>query len=348
MEIGKKIKKLRFKAGLTQEQLAEKMGIGFQAISKWENGVTMPDITALPLISEIFGISIDELFDLSKDQRLNRIENRLDTEEELPQDIFVEYEEFLKGQLTNNERRERATDLLAYLYWHRMNSYSKKASYYAKESILADPGKKNCQWILNYTDGHASWDWNMSNHTNAIEFYSNIVKKNSECRLPYLYLIDNLLADHRADDAEKALNKLCKLKDSNPIINQIYLAHIALERFEEEKADGIIVKMISDHKDDSVCLFEAAQYYAKKCNFDKAIELYEESFEKETRRPRFQDELMGIADIYQITGNYKKAAETYGRIVDLLKNEWGLTDDTGLKTAIEKKASLAAKAEQYE
>ena len=46
-----KIRQLRFKAGLTQEQLAEKLGIGAQSVSKWENAVAMPDITALPLLA---------------------------------------------------------------------------------------------------------------------------------------------------------------------------------------------------------------------------------------------------------------------------------------------------------
>ena len=73
MELGKKIRQLRFKAGLTQEQLAERMGVGAQSVSKWENAVSMPDITALPLLAEIFGVSIDDLFDLSAEQRLNRI-----------------------------------------------------------------------------------------------------------------------------------------------------------------------------------------------------------------------------------------------------------------------------------
>ena len=91
MELGKKIKQLRFKAGLTQEQLAEKLGIGAQSVSKWENAVSMPDITALPLLAEIFGVSIDELFDLTNEQRLNRIENRMDCEEELPADVFRDY-----------------------------------------------------------------------------------------------------------------------------------------------------------------------------------------------------------------------------------------------------------------
>ncbi len=57
MELGKKIRQLRFRAGLTQEQLAEKLGLGAQAVSKWENAAAMPDITVLPLLAEIFGVS---------------------------------------------------------------------------------------------------------------------------------------------------------------------------------------------------------------------------------------------------------------------------------------------------
>ncbi|MBQ3662654.1 MAG: helix-turn-helix transcriptional regulator [Clostridia bacterium] len=93
MELGKKIRALRFKADMTQEQLADKLGIAAQSVSKWENGATMPDITTLPLLAEIFGVTIDDLFDLTVEQRFNRIENRMDVEDDLPQDIFLEYEE---------------------------------------------------------------------------------------------------------------------------------------------------------------------------------------------------------------------------------------------------------------
>ena len=344
MELGKKIKQLRFKAGLTQEQLAEKLGIGPQSVSKWENAVAMPDITTLPLLAEIFGVSIDDLFDLTSEQRLNRIENRMDVEEELPQDIFWEYEEFLKTQLSDTQNKTRATELLAYLYEHRMNSYAIKASKYAKEAIRVSPDKKGCQWILSKTDGHAIWDWNMANHTKAIDFYRELVKANPDSRLCYLYLLDNLIADRRADEAEQVLKQMSALKDSRPVINETYRAHIALARFDEPTADRIIEQLVAEHGDDFACLFEAAQYYAGKCDYKKAIEYYELSFEKEPRRPRVQDELMGIADIYQIMGDYRKAAETYDRIVDLLENEWGLTEEVELQQAKKERARLLAKA----
>ena len=344
MELGKKIRQLRFKAGLTQEQLAEKLGIGAQSVSKWENAVAMPDITALPLIAEIFGVSIDDLFDLTSEQRMNRIENSLDITEELPQDLFREYEDFLKAQLDDGANRQRATGLLAYLYWHRMDSSAKQAARYAKDAIRRAPGEKGCQWVLDRAEGHASWDWNTANHTKAVEFWRGIVEGAPAVRLPYLFLLDNLIADHRADEAEAYLERASRLPDARPVMVQVYRAHIALARFDEKTADGIMEDLLAAHSEDSVCLFEAAQYYAKKSEYLTAIGLYERSFEKEERRPRFTDELMAVADIYEIMGDYRKAAETYGRIIELLEKEWGFTEDTGLKKAREEQARLLAKA----
>ncbi|WP_055668372.1 helix-turn-helix domain-containing protein [Desnuesiella massiliensis] len=63
LAIGNKIKSLRKKRNLTQEQLGEHLGISFQSISKWENNIALPDITLVPKIATILGISIDELFD---------------------------------------------------------------------------------------------------------------------------------------------------------------------------------------------------------------------------------------------------------------------------------------------
>ena len=147
----------------------------------------------------------------------------------------------MKARLEDAQNRQRATSLIAYLYWHRMNACAEKAARYAKEAVRTAPGVKDCQWILDRAEGHAAWDWNISNHA-------------------------------------------------------------------------------------------------------KAITLYERSFENETRRPRFTDELMAIADIHEIMGEYGKAADTWDRVIDLLENEWGFTEDTGLEHARREKARLLARA----
>lgn len=56
------IQKYRKKSGLTQEELAQKLGVTFQAVSKWENAKSAPDIFFLPTMAESFGCHIDELF----------------------------------------------------------------------------------------------------------------------------------------------------------------------------------------------------------------------------------------------------------------------------------------------
>ncbi|MBO4418249.1 MAG: helix-turn-helix domain-containing protein [Oscillospiraceae bacterium] len=344
MELGKKIKQLRFKASLTQEQLAERLGISPQSVSKWENAVAMPDISTLPLLAEIFGVTIDDLFDLSSEQRLNRIENRLDVEENLPQDVFLEYEAFLQGQIAEAQNKQRAVDLLAYLYWHRMYSYAQKVRRWAKESIRLSPNVKGSQWLLSMAEGHVVWDWNMANHNAAIEFYRELAEENPGMKCPLYYLIDNLIADHRADEAEHYLNLLNRVEDANPALRDVYRAHIALARFDEPAADRIMEELVAAHPQEVDYLFEAAQYYARKCDYDKALDCYERSFACDPKRPRFQDALMGISQICQIRGDYKKAAQAYERIVNLLENEWGLTEELELKTAQEILARLREKA----
>lgn len=63
MNLGKKIAELRKKNNLSQEEIAEKVGVARQTISKWEIGDTTPDINQVKIISKIFNISIDELVD---------------------------------------------------------------------------------------------------------------------------------------------------------------------------------------------------------------------------------------------------------------------------------------------
>lgn len=62
IQIGDKIRELRKSHSITQEQLAEAIGISFQAVSKWENHIALPDITLVPALANYFGVTCDELF----------------------------------------------------------------------------------------------------------------------------------------------------------------------------------------------------------------------------------------------------------------------------------------------
>ena len=66
--LGKRIAALRHKNQLTQDELAEKLGISSQAVSKWENDQTCPDISLLPLLAKTLGVSTDELLTGKKEE----------------------------------------------------------------------------------------------------------------------------------------------------------------------------------------------------------------------------------------------------------------------------------------
>ena len=61
VEIGKYISELRKAKNMTQEQLAEKMGVTNKSISRWENGNTLPDISLLVQLSDILNTTLPEL-----------------------------------------------------------------------------------------------------------------------------------------------------------------------------------------------------------------------------------------------------------------------------------------------
>lgn len=63
INLGEKLKSLRKGHDLTQEQLAELLGISSQAVSKWETNASLPDISMLPVIANFYGVTTKELTD---------------------------------------------------------------------------------------------------------------------------------------------------------------------------------------------------------------------------------------------------------------------------------------------
>ena len=66
--IGSRIARFRKASGMTQEDLANLMGVSSQAVSKWENDASCPDISLLPQLSKVLGITTDELLTGKNDQ----------------------------------------------------------------------------------------------------------------------------------------------------------------------------------------------------------------------------------------------------------------------------------------
>ena len=71
--IGQNIKRLRKNVDMTQEELAELLSISSQAVSRWETGSALPDISLIPAIVNLFGVTSDELLGIDVSQLQNQV-----------------------------------------------------------------------------------------------------------------------------------------------------------------------------------------------------------------------------------------------------------------------------------
>ena len=76
--LGMMISSLRKEKGMTQAELAEKMGVTDKAVSKWERDLSFPDIKSIPKLAEVFEVSVDELMQVKTETKENMSKNKMD------------------------------------------------------------------------------------------------------------------------------------------------------------------------------------------------------------------------------------------------------------------------------
>lgn len=74
---GNMVATLRKQNGMTQLDLAEKMGVTDKAVSKWERDLSFPDVNSIPKLAEIFDITVDELMQIKADTKENVTDNKV-------------------------------------------------------------------------------------------------------------------------------------------------------------------------------------------------------------------------------------------------------------------------------
>ena len=78
MSIGTNIKRIRREKGITQEKLAELLGLTPSAVSQWETDRVLPDITQLPMLCSIFDVTSDEILGISNEGKMQEIDRITD------------------------------------------------------------------------------------------------------------------------------------------------------------------------------------------------------------------------------------------------------------------------------
>ncbi len=115
MNIGNKIKELRKNRGITQEELANSINISFQAVSKWENNICLPDITMAPILASYFGVSMDELFDFSLKDMEDEIDRITDDAFKYRENDHLKSREILENALQKYPGNEILLNNLLYV-----------------------------------------------------------------------------------------------------------------------------------------------------------------------------------------------------------------------------------------
>lgn len=323
IEIGKKIKGLRLQKGMTQEELATKLNMSSQAISKWENNVTMPDIQLLPSLSVILGVTIDELFALTDDTHLERIENMISNEHFISKDDFTYAEQFLKEKLNDHQKKAQCLTLLAELHIHRSEEHRELASHYAKDTITLDPINKRNHNALRDAENGVFFDWNFSNHHKLIEYYKNFVPNHPDYWRGYVWLMNYLLADGRCTEAKEVLEKLNEIHPS--YLYQLYGGLIYKEECNLPQALALWEQMTELYPEDWHAWTSRGDCMAKLCRYDEAIEYYSKGHELQPE-PKYTDSLIAISHIYEIQGKYDRAIEKLDEIISLLESNWNITE----------------------
>ena len=322
MDLGKKIKQLRLNKGITQEKLADYLNVSFQAVSKWEKGQTSPDISLLPEISTFFGISIDDLFTLSSDAHIERIENMLQNQKDLNIQDESYAKNYLISLLDKPEKKGKAYTLLSELFNHRAKSYHAQALEYAKKALEINPELKDNHVSLVEASRGIFMDWNYQNYSTLCDYYIDFCHKHPDIRRGHMFLMDHLIADSRLIEAKDHVNHLRKIENDFRVY--WYKGRIAKKSGDHKKAFEIFDKMVDSDPTNWLVWATRADEHARAYHYDKAIEDNQKALELQPK-PRYIDAYECMAHIHKIKGDYKNSIKMYEGAITLLKEEWSIT-----------------------
>lgn len=313
MSIGQKIKQLRLDKQITQEELANYLGIAYQSVSKWETSITMPDITLLPSIALFFNITIDELFSMNYTEELNHINHKLWHEGDKSYEAVVYYDgklnNIIKNTKSNDEKSEAYHTLIEFN--HSFGSqYIRKAVSYNIQAINEMPFDKKLHDRLILM-------LNMSDKSRLVKYYEEFTKSHFEWDQGYYYLIRALLNESKFDEAKMYIDK---------IKNDSAEFKLTLADYLYMTGDKITaIKLYDEVKDDSDInyLYQVAERYNKYGMYNEAIVLFEKH--SELNAP-YLDSRYSLAFLYDKLHRYEKAIEMWEIILNSLRDDFNLID----------------------
>jgi tetratricopeptide (TPR) repeat protein len=293
-------------------------------VSKWERGAATPDIGMLPDISAYFGVTIDELFALSDDTRMERIQNMLWDDRYYDPAEVESTRDFLLNKGKREPENGKVYEYLAEMENHLAQEHHEKAAEYAKEALRRDPDLRNAHGELNEAMHGFIPDWNARNHYLQINFYEEHIKKNPKDWRAYMWLMDQLIDDYRLEEAESCCNRFAQIDQSYRVA--LYRGMIAWQRGERDKAFGIWAQMEREYPDEWCVYHNIGDYLVRSGRFDEGMTYYRKALEVQ-REPPMLDPLQAIAQLCEIRGDIPGALAARREEADRVENQWHITGE---------------------
>lgn len=272
MSIGKNIRALREELGMTQEQMAEKLNISYQAISKWENSQSVPDTMMLPAIAKTCCVTIDELFRENQESYDN-----------LASKLAAIFE----------DTRRKEDFQLAELAYNRIFTEGK---YTAKD--LKTYGYIN--WYYAWTCFHIAEDYFNKAMEMAKDENDRIYKDALSWKI-YLKA-DMKQIQHMINDLKE---KYKEKPDSTVFRNALITAYSCAEQYDE--AEHLIDAAITTGHEEWFLYQNKGDILQSKKLYDEALAYFEKAWEIDSET--YCDTLYSFVSTYKQMGNKEKAIE---------------------------------------
>lgn len=338
LEIGKAIKKLRTDKGIKQEELADYIGISFQAVSKWENDVTTPDISLLPKLAIFFGVTIDDLFSVGDTDHYKRIDHMLNNEHTITDENYIYSKRFLDARLKEDENDVETLKRYASLYLHRINREKLAAGEYLERAIHAAPFDKQI--------GSSIYDLASVRGTDErfirfLEAFSADYPTQSKAKEK---LVELYISKRYFTKARDLINDL--LQTNKNLLYKLYQGDLTLAEGDEDNARIIwfdTARALENSKLDSFQLYyEIGKRFENVTDYTHAEIYYLKHF-KTHDKPRPLDSLFHLAFMYNNLGKYKKAIEIWELILKYLKEDWDIAEGESVDWPLREIANLKTK-----
>lgn len=318
--LGSVIKRLRGEQGVTQEALAEYLGISYQAVSKWETGTTLPDITLLPKLAVFFGVRIDELFSVGHEDELERIDTMLQRETMTDQN-YSYAKRILDGILKENPKDTEAMKRYAKVYLAKTNTDLLTAGKLLENAMELAPLDEEVYGLYRSVRGGSDYKHHSDNDW-FIRVCEPYARKYPQSIGLYRMLIEAMISKKYFERAEELLLAI-KFAGENKYMKEVFLGDIALAKGDATKAKEI---WNSVPKKDWLGQYEVGERFNRLNEYERAIECFNNAYEAQ-EPPKAMDMMYSLAFLYKKLGRFAEAKKEWELIAETLVSDYGMDEE---------------------